>query len=126
MIDRLQCCVPASPGALAPRSVERRVTPWKSLWFKSDHYTHVRIWQEFDGVRWWQMHEWRREDGSSFAENWIIGTRGWSKNAAAATEAAPGDRPSLTADEIAYLIERLAGVNDPIGASALAKLEAML
>jgi len=33
--------------------------------------------------------------------------------------------PSLTADEIGYLLERLVGVNDPLGASAAAKLSAM-
>jgi hypothetical protein len=35
-------------------------------------------------------------------------------------------RPALTPEEIAYLVERLEGVNDPVGASALAKLRAML
>lgn len=33
--------------------------------------------------------------------------------------------PELTPEELAYLVERLAGVNDPVGAGALAKLEAM-
>lgn len=37
----------------------------------------------------------------------------------------PEEMP-LTPEEIAYLIERLAGVNDPTGASALAKLTCLL
>lgn len=106
--------------------VERRVTPWKPLWFESAHYTHVRIWQEFDGVRWWQMHEWRNLDGSTSADGWIIGSRGWSPTATPATEPAPGDPPALTAEQIAYLIERLGGVNDPVGIGAREVLERML
>lgn len=42
---------------------------------------------------------------------------------AAKREARPRDK--LTAEEIAYLIDRLDGVNDPVGQSAKAALEAM-
>lgn len=108
--------------------IERRVTPWKPLWFESPHCSHVRIWQEFDGVRWWQMHEWRNLDGSSDAsQGWIIGTRGWSPNAIAANEPAPGDPPPLfTPEEVAYLVERLRFQNDPLAAVILNKLGAIL
>lgn len=109
----------------APR--ERRVTPWKALWFDSPGFTHVRIWQEFDGLRWWQMHEWQRADGSTDVENgWIRGAAGWCHDATPPAGPAPGDAPVLSAEEIAYLVERLAGVNDPVGVSARAKLEAAL
>lgn len=106
--------------------VERRVTPWRALWFDNPQHTHVRIWQEFDGVRWWQMHEWLRPDGTSDADQgWIIGARGWSKNAEPATGPAPGDPPALDASDIGYLLERLAMVNDPQGQAIRSKLEAM-
>jgi len=108
--------------------IERRVTPWKPLWFEDAHFVAVRIWQEFDGVRWWQMHEWQRPDGTTDAsQGWIVGVRGWSPQARPTAEPAPGDPPpDLTRDEIAYLIDRLGGVNDPVGASALAKLRAKI
>lgn len=39
---------------------------------------------------------------------------------------APKPRPSLTAEEIAYLIDRLHGINDPVGVRLRGKLERML
>lgn len=104
--------------------VERRRTAWKPLWFDCPYYDAVRIWKEFDGRQWWQMHEWRRPDGTTWAEGWIHSTRGWNA-ALPTTEAAPGDAPILTADDLAYLIERLAGVNDPVGQQVRAKLSLM-
>lgn len=105
--------------------IERRVTPWKPVWFDDPRLAAVRIWQEFDGRHWYQMHEWERADGTRYAEGWIQGVRGWSKNAIPASEPAPGDPPALDADEIAYLIDRLAGVNDPGGQAIREKLIAM-
>lgn len=101
--------------------LERRVTSWKPLWFDCPHYDAVRIWVEFDGRQWWQMHEWRRPDGTTWAEGWIHSTKGWG-TALPTAEAAPGDAPSLTAEDLTYLIERLTGVNDPVGQRVREKL----
>lgn len=60
------------------KNVEYRVTPWKTLWFHSPHYKEVRIWKEFDGRHsWWQRHEWKHYDDTTFLEEWIPSIRGW-------------------------------------------------
>ncbi|XAI96322.1 hypothetical protein [Microcystis phage Mae-JY30] len=109
--------------------IERRVTPWKPVWWKnSQGLKAVRIWQECDGRHWYQMHEWEFEDGRKEpdAAGWIAALRGWSANATLTTEAAPGDPPGLTAEEIAHLVDLLEGTNHPLGISARAKLAAGL
>jgi hypothetical protein len=60
---------------------ETRVTDWVSTdgrqaWESSDIASY-RIWQQFDGLRWFQRHEWKYKDGSSDAESWIKGASGW-------------------------------------------------
>lgn len=106
--------------------IERRVTPWIPLWWEDPKREAVRIWQEFDGRRWFQMHEWRYRDGTMWAEGWIDGVQGWSREARPAIEPAPGDPPVLTAEELRYLFDRLDGVNDPAGQSARQKIGELL
>ncbi len=55
----------------------------------------------------------RQEAAKARGEKWV------------APAASPADK-RLNRAELAYLIERLAGVNDPLGAAALAKLRDML
>lgn len=52
-------------------------------WFAFGHYgySHYRIWQMFDGLRWFQRHEWKREDGTTEIEKWINGVSGWLTHA---------------------------------------------
>ena len=38
---------------------------------KHGGYTHYRIWQQFDGLRWFQRHEWKFSNGSAEMEGWI-------------------------------------------------------
>lgn len=69
-------------------ATETRVTEWQECkdgpWYPGlSHggYTHYRIWQQFDGLRWFQRHEWSRADGSSEMGNWINGIRNWVSSA---------------------------------------------
>lgn len=83
---------------LSPRpQIERRVTPWVSVearpeWSDSTIGAY-RIWQEFDGRHWYQLHEWEKRGGNRerFADGagWINGVRGWSVNASPSTEEPP-------------------------------------
>lgn len=66
---------------------ETRVTDWQKCvngpWYPS--LTHggfiaYRIWTQFDGVRWFQRHEWKCADGSIQTDEWINGIQGWSAN----------------------------------------------
>lgn len=64
---------------------ETRVTEWQVCvdgpWYPSlSHggYVSYRIWQQFDGLRWFQRHEWKCADGSFEKEAWINGANGWS------------------------------------------------
>ena len=45
-------------------------------WIVNGDLTY-RIWQEFDGVRWFQRHEWKNADGSTRMDDWIRGAAGW-------------------------------------------------
>lgn len=74
---------------------DTRVTGWQQCvdgpWYPSlDHggYVAYRIWQQFDGLRWFQRHEWRRADGSLEMNDWIKGAQGWCPDAARISEAA--------------------------------------
>lgn len=51
--------------------------------FAFGHYgiRAYRIWQQFDGRRWFQRHEWIRNDGSSEFDNWIDGHKAWASDA---------------------------------------------
>lgn len=67
---------------------ETRVTDWQSCkdgpWYSSlphGGYVAYRIWQQCDGLRWFQRHEWKRADGTLEMEAWIDGARGWSVSA---------------------------------------------
>lgn len=44
-------------------------------------YVAYRIWQQFDGLRWFQRHEWKRADGSLEMDEWIPGFAGWASTA---------------------------------------------
>lgn len=30
-----------------------------------------RVWMMFDGLRYWQRHEWKKDDGATNMEDWI-------------------------------------------------------
>lgn len=60
------------------RKVETRVTDWSECkdgpWYPGlSHggYRSYRIWKQFDGLRWFQRHEWKCADGSIEMEDWI-------------------------------------------------------
>lgn len=40
-------------------------------------FVSYRIWQQTDGRRWWQRHEWTRADGSIQMDGWIPGIVAW-------------------------------------------------
>jgi len=76
-------------------AAETRVTPWTECkdgpWYpglSNGGYSAYRIWQQFDGLRWFQRHEWKCADGSVETDEWIRGAEGWSPHAVAAKEAA--------------------------------------
>lgn len=54
---------------------ETRVTPWVGFGFHG--LSHYRIWKLFDGFRWFDAHEWRREDGSTEMTGWLPSPSGW-------------------------------------------------
>lgn len=63
---------------------ETRNTEWITCkngpWYPSmahGGFTHYRIWQQFDGMRWFQRHEWLRADGTSEVQEWISGVNEW-------------------------------------------------
>lgn len=64
--------------------IETRRTDWNECkdgpWYPSmSHggYVAYRIWQQFDGMRWFQRHEWKAANGSTEIEKWISGVSGW-------------------------------------------------
>lgn len=73
-------------------NIDTRATDWQECkegpWYPSlphGGYTHYRIWQQFDGMRWFQRHEWKRADGSLEMEGWISsGVTGWCQSSRAA------------------------------------------
>lgn len=65
---------------MAPQT-ETRVSPWVSTagrpaWDDSDIAAY-RVWTQFDGLRWFQRHEWERKDGSIVLDGWINSGRGF-------------------------------------------------
>jgi hypothetical protein len=65
-------------------NVETRVAGWFDCkggpWYPGlSHggYVAYRIWQQFDGLRWFQRHEWKRSDGTLEIEKWIAGVSGF-------------------------------------------------
>lgn len=67
---------------------ETKVTDWQQCkdgpWYPSlpgGGYVAYRIWEQFDGRRWFQRHEWKFADGSTQLEDWIDGVSGWSPSA---------------------------------------------
>lgn len=81
--------------AVSRPPIERRVTPWVSVesrpeWAGSGIAAY-RIWIEFDGRHWYQMHEWERSTGNRerWGDGWINGIRGWPAHALPATEEPP-------------------------------------
>jgi hypothetical protein len=62
--------------------------PWYPI-LSHGGYVAYRIWQQFDGLRWFQRHEWKRADGSFEMQPWIKGAEGWC-----------ADASSVTADQI--------------------------
>jgi len=68
--------------------IETRVTPWRDLvggpWYPEREHggtAAYRIWQQYDGMRWFQRHEWRHADGSTEIDKWINGASGWAHGA---------------------------------------------
>jgi len=61
--------------------IDTRVTEWiecnNGPWYpnmKHGGYVRYRIWQQFDGLRWHQRHEWQRADSSIEISEWIAGS----------------------------------------------------
>lgn len=72
----------------ATLNVETRVTDWVECksgpWYPSlphGGFVAYRIWQQFDGMRWFQRHEWKRADGTVDIEAWINGAKDWCPSA---------------------------------------------
>lgn len=69
-------------------NIETRVTDWHKCqngpWYPTmphGGFVSYRIWQQFDGRRWSQRHEWKHADGSVDVERWIDGAAGWCVDA---------------------------------------------
>lgn len=69
-------------------SIETRVTDWFECkdgpWYptmKNGGLVAYRIWQQFDGMRWFQRHEWKAADGSIDIQEWINGAKDWCPSA---------------------------------------------
>lgn len=82
--------------ATAERQLDTRVSNWTECvggpWYPDlahGGFVSYRIWQQFDGLRWFQRHEWKRADGSVELQDWINGVTGWCPGAAKAE----GSRP---------------------------------
>ncbi len=65
-------------------TIETRVTDWFECkdgpWYpnmKHGGLVSYRIWQQFDGMRWFQRHEWKAADGSTDTQEWINGVKDW-------------------------------------------------
>lgn len=51
--------------------------PWHPS-LPSGGYAAYRIWKMFDGISWFQRHEWTMANGDREMEDWIItSARGW-------------------------------------------------
>ena len=61
-------------------TIETRRTNW--IVNAVDQGLVYRIWQQFDGMRWFQRHEWKLADGSIRMDDWIRGAAGWCPAAA--------------------------------------------
>jgi len=88
---------------------EDRVTPWSS--FPHHGNARVRIWIRRTPFGFFQRHEWEREDGSIWFENWIVhpGRRFPER-------AAPADHPPTGLDLAVQALEAIeAGHNDARG-----------
>lgn len=69
-------------------AIETKVTDWTECkdgpWHHSmSHggYVAYRVWQQFDGMRWFQRHEWKAANGSTELDAWISGVKGWLPSA---------------------------------------------
>lgn len=74
--------------------VEVRATDWVTCkdgpWYPSlphGGYVSYRIYKGFDGLRWFQRHEWLRADGTTEMEDWIPSSGGWPGHMVAAEHA---------------------------------------
>lgn len=72
----------------APSQPETRVTGWVTCsdgpWYPSmthGGFAAYRVWQQADGHRWHQRHEWKHADGTTEIERWINGVTGWLPDA---------------------------------------------
>lgn len=66
--------------------METRVTPWVDVTSRPEwagtKIAGYRIWQQTDGRRWWQRHEWTfRGRNSTELEDWISGVTDWLPHA---------------------------------------------
>jgi len=52
-------------------------TTRRTDWLQHSGLPRYRIWKQFDGLRWFQRHEWERADGGSDLEDWIPSGPGW-------------------------------------------------
>lgn len=62
---------------------EVRRTPWRDVGkceaWKTSNVQAYRIWVAFDGLRWFQRHEWKYKDEirENLMENWIASFGNW-------------------------------------------------
>lgn len=64
--------------------IETRVSPWVSTagrpaWDDSDIAAY-RVWKQFDGQRWYQQHEWKCRDGSTYLDKWMFSSFGFESH----------------------------------------------
>lgn len=69
------------------QATETKVTDWEECkdgpWYPSlphGGFVAYRIWKQFDGMRWFQRHEWKRADGTIEMADWIHGASGWCRS----------------------------------------------
>ena len=61
-------------------SVQCKNGPWYTD-LSNGGLVSYRIWQQFDGLRWFQRHEWTNVDGTVRMDEWIPGARAWCPSA---------------------------------------------
>ncbi|MES0207893.1 hypothetical protein NKJ93_02185 [Mesorhizobium sp. M0028] len=66
-------------------TTETRRTDWIRNKFSPELI--YRIWQQFDGRRWSQRHEWLNMDGTTRMDDWIDGAAGWCLGSMPASQA---------------------------------------
>ena len=73
-------------------ATDTRATDWQECkngpWYPNLTHggtTHYRIWQQFDGMRWFQRHEWKHANGACEMQDWIPGANGWCPSSAPIT-----------------------------------------